>query len=86
MPRRPSSTTAFVCAFIGTALSRPAPATRAITSISARGVVRGPSRPMIALAMGVPVAIGGNPAAMRTPFNASLDSFGANDTKKSLQE
>ena len=85
-PRRPSSSTARVVTLIGTDWSLPAPTSRAITSTSARGLVRGPARPTIAGANGVPAAIGARPVARRARFKVSRDSRGASETKKSLQE
>ena len=85
-PRRPSINTALVSGRIAAGLSGPAAASRASTSMSARGVVFGPSRPTNARASGVDAATGGSPAEVRARFSASRDRRGASEAKKSLQE
>ena len=85
-PRSPSSSTARVLARIATGALGPTPARRAIASISARGLTRGPSRPTRLAARGAVAASAPSPACVRTAFSASRDSQGASDTKKSLHE
>ena len=87
-PRResPASSTCRVDSLIGTFGSGPTPVSRASTSIIARGVTRGPSRPT---SDGPSVAdgdSGGRPAASRVRFTWSRVSRRASDVKKSLHE